>query len=277
MLNKKLLTLAFTLLLLSACKTPTNIAYFQDASEFNDIQMQSEQIFRLRPEDKINIIVNSKEPELEALFTLTASGQRNVLGSSSSPRTTAGKTLSGNAQTPIAYTVDQNGFIDFPVLGSIKVAGLTRQELAAYIKGRLVNENHVNDAVVTVEYVNIGISVLGEVRNAGRMDITKDHFTILDAISQAGDLTINGQRENVMVLRREGNKQKAYFVNLCSQQEMLNSPAYNLQQDDIVYVTPNDKRKRESTASSNTILTPTFWISVASLLTTITTLIIRIK
>lgn len=152
---------------------------------------------------------------------------------------------------------------------------MTRQELARHIKSRLINENHVKDAVVTIEYVNIAITVLGEVNRAGRMDITKDHFTILDAIAQAGDLTINGQRENVMVLRKEGNKQHTYFINMCSQREMLSSPAFFLQQDDIVYVTPNDRRKRDSTVGGNTVLTPSFWISIASLLTTITALIIR--
>lgn len=276
MFNKKtiplfLLSAAF----FCACSTPTNITYFQDATSQNEIQMQAEQSFKLRPEDKVNIVVNSKDPELEALFNLTANGQRNVLGAYSTPRITAGNRSNNGTSSPIAYTVDSNGNIDFPILGSIKAEGMTRQELAAYIKGRLINENHVKDAVVTVEYVNISVSVLGEVKNGGRMDVTKDHFTILDAISQAGDLTINGVRENVMVMRREGNIQKTYIINMCSQKEMLNSPAFYLQQDDIVYVSPNDKRKRESTVSGNTILTPSFWISVASLLTTITALILR--
>ncbi len=276
MFNKKTIPLLLlSAALFCACSTPNNITYFQDATPQAEIQMQAEQAFKLRPEDKINIVVNSKDPELEALFNLTANGMRNVLGSYTTPRITAGNRSSGGTSTPIAYTVDVNGNIDFPILGTIKVAGMTRQEVAAYIKGRLVNENHVKDAVVTVEYVNISISVLGEVKSGGRMDITKDHYTILDAIAQAGDLTINGVRENVMVMRREGNVQKTYVINMCSQKEMLESPAFYLQQDDIVYVSPNDKRKRESTVSGNTVLTPSFWISVASLLTTITALILR--
>lgn len=275
-MQNKIIIALLTLIVFSACKTPTNITYFQDASTSSEIQMQAEQCFRLRPEDKINIIVNSKDPYLEALFTLTASGQRNVLGATTTPMTIAGKNHTGSTSTqPIAYTVNANGDIDFPILGKLHVTGMTRQELAAYIKGRLINENHVNDAVVTVEYVNIGVTVLGEVRNAGRMEINKDHFTIIDAIAQAGDLTINGQRENVMVMRKIGDKEHTYFINMCSQKDMLESPAYFLQQDDIVYVTPNDKRKRESTVSGNTVLTPSFWISLASLLTTITALILR--
>lgn len=265
----------FAVLLLASCKTPTNITYFQDAKDLNEVQMQAEQCFRLRPEDKVNIVVNSKDPYLEALFTLSANGQRNVLGASSTPQTVAGKTSGGGYSQPVAYTVNANGDIDFPVLGRLHVAGMTRLELAAYIKGRLINENHVNDAVVTVEYVNIAISVLGEVARAGRMDINKDHFTIIDAISQAGDLTINGERENILVLRKEGDVQCTYTINLCSRKQMLESPAYFLQQDDIVYVSPNDRRKRDSTVGGNTVLTPSFWISIASLLTTITALILR--
>lgn len=274
-MKRNLFLLFISVLFFCACQTPTNVAYFQDANTATELQMQSEQLFRLRPEDKINIVVNSKDPALESLFTLTVSGQRNTIGASSTPRTIAGKNTTSSTQSPIAYTVDSNGNIDFPILGTIHVEGMTRYDLAKYLKERLVNENHVNDAVVTVEYVNIAISVLGEVKSAGRMDITKDHFTILDAISQAGDLTINGVRENIMVLRRVGNKQKAYFIDLTSQKSMLESPAFYLQQDDIVYVSPNDKRKREATVTGNTILTPSFWISVASLLTTITALIIR--
>lgn len=274
-MQNKLFVAIFIIVCLCACKTPTNINYFQDVTTSSEVKMQAEQCFRLRPEDKVNIIVNSKDAELEALFTLTTTGQRSVLGASATPRTVAGRSNTSSTTQPVAYTVDNNGDIDFPILGKLHVAGMTRMELAAYIKGRLVGENHVNDAIVTVEYVNIGISVLGEVKNSGRFDITKDHYTILDAIAQSGDLTINGQRENVMVIRREGDVEKTYLVNLCSQQELLSSPAYFLQQDDIVYVSPNDKRKRESTVSGNTVLTPSFWISIASLLTTITALIIR--
>lgn len=269
------LLFALLVVLMSACSTPQNIAYFQDVTNDKAIQLQAEQMFRLRPEDKINIVVNSKDPALETLFTLTAPSQRNVLGASSTPKTIAGRSNSGSSMQTIAYTVDANGQIDFPILGKINVAGKTRQEVANYIKKALIDASLVNDPIVTVEYVNIAISVLGEVKSPGRLEITKDHFTILDAIAQAGDLTINGERENILVIRKEGNTQKTYTMNLCSAQNISESPAYYLQQDDVVYITPNQKRMRESTVSGNTVLTPSFWISVASLLTTITALILR--
>lgn len=272
---KKFFYLIIAVAAFASCSTPTNIAYFQDAKWNSELTVQAEQQFRLGPEDKVNIVVNSKDPALESLFTLTAPSARNALGVSSMPKTIAGKgTGSGYGQT-IAYTVDKDGEIDFPILGKIRVAGMTRQEVAADIKKRLIANNLVNDPVVTVEYVNLAVSVLGEVARSGRIEINQDHFTILDAIAYAGDLTINGERESVMVLRQENGVQKTYFVNLCSGRDLLASPVYYLQQNDIVYVTPNDRKKRESTVSGNTVLTPSFWISIASLLTTITALIIR--
>lgn len=264
------------LFVLAACTTPTQIAYFQDTSDVQNIRLQAEKVFRLRPEDKVNIVVNSKDHAIETLFTLTAPSQRNVLGASSAPRTTAGKnTAGGGTMTSIAYTVDNEGNIDFPVLGSIHAQGMTRGELAKYIKNELIKQQLVLDPVVTVEYVNMSVSILGEVSRPGRMDITNDRYTILDAISQAGDLTINGVRDSVKVIRDENGSLKTYTVNLCSAENIASSPAYYLQQNDVVYVSPNVKRKRESTVSGNTVLTPSFWISVASLLTTITALILR--
>ena len=272
---KKYIYLIFSVVTLASCSTPTNVAYFQDAKFSEQLAVQAEQQFRLRPEDKVNIVVNSKDAALESLFTLTAPNTRNTLGASSLPKTIAGKgTTSGYGQT-IAYTVDEKGEIDFPIIGKIPVADKTRQQVAAEIKKELINRKLVNDPVVTVEYVNLAVSVLGEVKNPGRIEINKDHFTILDAIAYSGDLTINGERETVLVLRKENNVQKPYFVNLCSGKDLLSSPVFYLQQDDVVYVTPNDRKKRESTVSGNTVLTPSFWISVASLLTTITALIIR--
>lgn len=258
---------------LASCSTPKNITYFQDASLLNGMALQAEQQLRLRPEDKINIVVNSSNPMLENQFTLTATSFRNVLGSSVSPQSTAG-TTTGTRQM-LAYTVDEQGTIDFPVLGKISVVGKTRKEVAAYIQRRLKERELVSDPIVTVEYVNMGVNVLGEVKNAGHIDITKDHFTIIDAVAYAGDLTIDGDRCNVLVSRRLDGVNQVYTIDLTNMQAVLNSPAYYLQQNDLVYVSPNNKRKRESNATGNTFNNPSIWISIASLLTTITALIIK--
>lgn len=112
---------------------------------------------------------------------------------------------------------------------------------------------------------------MGEVANPGRFSMDEEKVTILDAISNAGDLTIQGRRQDVMVLRQENGHQKVYKIDLCSGKDIFNSPAYYLQQNDVVYVTPNDTKKRSSTLNGNTVQSTGFWISMASLLMSVLT------
>ena len=163
--------------------------------------------------------------------------------------------------------------IDFPVLGKIHVAGMKREEIAECIKNELIKENLVKDPVVTVEFANLCISVLGEVNSPGRFSIDRDRLTILDALSMAGDLTIYGNRSKVMVLRQEGDVQRVYGLNLTSGEHIYSSPAYYLQQNDVVYVEPNEVKARQSTVNGNNVRSTSFWISLASLLTSVAILI----
>ena len=123
--------------------------------------------------------------------------------------------------------------------------------------------------------MNLTISVLGEVGKPGRYNIDRDKITLLEAISMAGDLTIYGKRDNVYVMRNEGGKQTSYQVNLLSAQDVYSSPAYYLQQNDVIYVEPNSVRARQSTVNGNNVRSTSFWISLASLLTTITVLFVK--
>lgn len=260
--------------LLGSCTTPKNVAYFQNAEAIRGMTLQNEQPFRLRPKDKINIVVSSTDPMLVNQFNLTSVSQNfHALGTTLAPETSVGGNTSGSAI--LAYTVDEQGDIDFPVLGKVAVQGKTRQEVAAYLRARLIARELVLDPIVTVEYVNLAVNVLGEVNRPGRINAQKDYFTILDAIAAAGDLTINGQRENVMVMREVAGEDQTFVINLCDRQDMLTSPAYYLQQNDVVYVTPTPKRQREANSSGNTFNQPSVWISIASLLTTITALLLR--
>ena len=270
----KYLLVVSLICLLGSCAAPSNVAYFQNAEDIRGMSLQKEQPLRLRPKDKINILVSSADPMLVSQFNLTAAtSNMRSLGSTTAPKTTLGSTgASGTAQL-LAYTVDEQGDINFPVLGKVAVKGRTRQEVAEYIRLRLIERDLVRDPIVTVEYVNLSVNILGEVNRPGRIEITKDYFTIIDAIAQAGDLTIVGQRENVMVHREVDGEDYTYFINLCDRQEMLNSPAYYLQQNDVVYVTPTPKRRREARTSGNIFNQPAFWISLASLLTTISSLL----
>lgn len=262
-------------LLLVGCSTPKNVAYFQDAENIRGMALQLEQPLRLRTNDKINIIVNSADPLLMQQFNLytNTSGNR-TLGATVVPQMLAGNVTSTNGLI-LAYTVDEQGDIDFPILGKVSVQGLTRKEVASYIRNRLIARELVKDPIVTVEYVNLSVKVLGEVNRPGRIDILRDNYTILDAIADAGDLTINGQRKNVMVMREVDGEDQTYVVNLCNRQDVLTSPAFYLQQNDVVYVSPNAKRRREFRTAGNTFNQPAFYMSLASLLTTIAAFVIK--
>ena len=154
---------------------------------------------------------------------------------------------------------------------------MTREDVAAYIKKELVAKDLIKDPVVTVEFMNLTISVIGEVNKPGRYNIDRDHLTVLDALSMAGDLTIFGNRNEILVLRQENNKQHAYAINLNSAEQIYASPVYYLRQGDVVYVEPNDTRKRQSTVNGNNIRSTSFWISIASLLTSVAILFVKVK
>ena len=263
-----LFLLAAGCLLLSSCGSSKQVVYFQDMQPGeSEIVLPEAQAITVRPEDKISIIVNSRDPQLTDLFNLPILSRQ--LGQS----LRGSGTSSGSSQGVSAYTVDASGEIDFPVLGKIYVAGMKREEIAAYIKDALIRENLVKDPVVTVEFANLCVSVLGEVNNPGRFSIDRDRLTILDALSMAGDLTIYGNRFKVMVLRQEGDVQRVYGIDLTSGNHVYTSPAYYLQQNDVVYVEPNNVKARQSTVNGNNVRSTSFWISLASLLTSIAILI----
>lgn len=251
---------------LSSCGSSKQVVYFQDLRPGeSEVKLPEVQTITVQPEDKISIIVNSRDPQLTDLFNLPYVTRE--LGQSSNTYTI------GRSQGVSGYTVDGNGEIDFPVLGKIYVAGKKREEIAAYIKNELVRENLVKDPVVTVEFMNLCISVMGEVNNPGRFSIDRDRLTVLDALSMAGDLTIYGNRNKVMVLRQEGGVQRVYGIDLTSGEHVYSSPAYYLQQNDVVYVEPNAVKARQSTVNGNNVRSTSFWISLASLLTSVAILI----
>lgn len=255
---------------LVACSTPARITYFQDLRPGeSEQQVVAATEIKVRPGDKLSIIVNSRDPQLTQLFNLPYVGQQIGQG------TISASLVSNTSQGISGYTVDDQGMIDFPVLGKIEIAGKNREEIAAFIKGELLAKNLVKDPVVTVEYMNLCISVLGEVASPGRYSIDRDKVTLLDAISMAGDLTIYGKREKVLVLREENGVQRVYGVNLCSAEHLYTSPVYYLRQNDVVYVEPNNVRARQATVNGNNVRSTSFWISLASLLTTIAVLVFK--
>lgn len=254
-----------TVLLLAGCSASRKIAYMQDVR--SDVRRDIAIIpVTAQPGDKISIVVNSKNPELAEMFNLPVMAHR------------IGQPMNSNynySQQVSSYTVDSNGNIDFPILGELHVEGLKREKIASYIKNELVRKSQVKDAVVIVEFLNMGISVMGEVNRPGRFSIDRDHLTLLDALSMAGDLTIYGKRENILVIRQEDGGESFYRVNLCDARSLHTSPVYYLKQNDMVYVEPNEVRSRHSTVNGNNVRSTSFWVSIASLLTTLGVLIFK--
>lgn len=274
--KKSVLFLSLLVFLMSSCDVSKRITYFQDIQDHQTASGKTEQPtpeIRLGPEDKISIIVNTSVPELTALFNLPYTTR--ILGQTTDY-------ISNLNQGSSGYIIKADGTIDFPVLGIVQAAGKTRDELGEYIKSELINRNLVNDPVVTVEYVNLQFAVMGEVRAPGSYKITRDHITLLDALSMAGDLNIDGKRDNVLVLRPDASgNMTAYNVDMRSFDAVQKSPAYYIHQNDYIYVEPNKKRANQSTVNANTVQSASFWISVVSLLasvaTTISVLMTRAK
>lgn len=261
--------LAGAVALLFACSTPKNISYLQDVREGTTLTPPKTSAIRLKPMDQISIIVSCRDPQVAAMFNLPTYTRR--IGEQSNLSANLGSNTNGMS----GYTVDSKGAIDFPIIGEVIVGGLTREQASNLIKERLVDSKQIKDPVVTVEFMNLGFSVLGEVTRPGRYAIDRDKFTILDALSRAGDLTIDGLRENVTLLRSEAGTDQAYQINLLNAESLYSSPAFYVQQGDIIYVTPNERRQRESTINGNTIRSTSFWISLSSLATSVAVLVIN--
>ena len=251
--------------LLASCSTPNNIAYFQNKAVDQPEKIDKHAGIVIQPKDMLSIIVSSKNPELVVIFNLPVVSYQ------------AGSEIvsTGSSQRMMGYVVDNDGYIDFPILGQIKVAGLTRWELSELIKDKLLNGGYLSDAVVTVEFMNFKVSVIGEVNSPGTYGIEGDKVTILQAISLARDLTIYGMRENVSVIRERDGERIIYEINLCDV-SMFNSPAYYLQQNDIVYVQPSGIKARQSTTDDKALRMTSIAISSGSLLMSVATLIISL-
>ena len=260
-----------SLVLLFGCGTPKQLVYMQDVADGTTIPTIAASPIRLKPMDQISVVVTGLDAQVSAMFNLPYYSRQLVSTQSTSGG--SGNMANINSNNSISgYTVDSKGEIDFPVLGKIQVQGKTREETSEYIKQLLIDSRQIKDPIVTVEFMNLGFSVLGEVSAPGRYHIDRDEFTLFDAISLAGDLTIDGKRENVTVIRGSGTDQEqVYTIDLTNSASIYSSPAYYIQQGDRIYVTPTNKRLRDSTVMGNTAMTPSFWISMVSSITSIAT------
>jgi polysaccharide export outer membrane protein len=240
----------------SSCVSNKKIAYFQfDEIDQENVSNVYKTVFKA--DDLLQITVASDDLEAVKPFNLPA------VAFSASTNSVAGQ------PQQLSFLIDSNGEIDFPVFGKLKIGGLTREETIRMLKSRL-NPDYVKDPTINIRISNFKITVQGDVRSPGTFTIPNERVTILDAIGLAGDLNISGKRDNVLVIREEGNFKKEYRVNLLSK-KTYTSPVFYLQQNDIVYVEHNYAKIQSASSNTNTGL----FISVAGTLIAIITLITR--
>ena len=251
---------------LTSCATVKDIAYFQNKAVNQPEKIDKHAGIVIQPKDILSIVVSSRNPELVAMFNLPVISYQ--AGSEFQTTSISNLRLMG-------YAVDNEGNIDFPTLGKLNVAGMTRWQLSSMIKDRLISDGYLSDAVVTVEFMNFKISVLGEVNYPGTFSIDGDKVTVLQALSLARDLTIFGKRENVSVIREKNGERVIYEINL-TDVNLFKSPAYYLQQNDIVYVEPSDIKARQSTTDDKSLRMTSIFVSGGSLLISLASLIVGV-
>ena len=241
-MKQKLINILLQLLLVgvvSSCTTyTTSLPYFEDIKDSISGEFtQGDYGIKIIPDDELLITVTSMVPSATAMYNLTLSNpaMRDDVLATTQPQ----------QQT---YIVDANGDIQFPVLGKLHVGGLSTQELTKELE-RLISKD-VQDPIVRVQLVNFRINVLGEVKKPGAISVKKERYSILDALADAGDLTEYGERSNVMLIREVDGKRIYQRLNL-NKSEVLSSPYFYLQQNDVVYVEPNEIRRENAKYNQN--------------------------
>lgn len=246
----------FALLLASSCRTPVDLVYVNDAVRDSAVAVQGQIMKGIQVNDNISIYVESETPESTVQFNQ----ETNKIAMSS------GAVMNPSSNTVSGYLVNADGDIIFPVLGKIHVAGLTHTELASLIENRLIKEGHIKDPVVTVKLLNFRVCVIGEVTRPGMLHVDGDRMTIFEALSSVGDVTMYGQRKNVTVIREENGQRILGTLDLTSQ-NVFSSPYYFLHQNDVVYVEPNKRKKRNAERDPMIMTYISSGVSIISVLT----------
>jgi polysaccharide export outer membrane protein len=258
---------AFALLLgvvvLASCASQKRVIYLQDAQADEQIKIAQDYQIRIKPLDRLTVVVNSRDPELAAPFN-TSTSFNSLTGTPLS-------TYSSNATSLQIRTVDEDGNLDMPIIGPIQCKGKTRSELAQEIADKIREGGYISDPTVNIQFADMKISVIGEVARPGQYDITNDRISLLDALSLAGDLTIYGVRSDVKVIREENGVRTTASLDLTSQ-DIYDSPYFYLQQNDVIYVKPNKYRAQAGEISQNR----SFYISLISTAVSVATLIVTL-
>ncbi|CAM3347140.1 polysaccharide biosynthesis/export family protein [Zobellia roscoffensis] len=243
--------LIVSVVLLSSCATRKEVVYFQNTGDFETLVDKNSFTPKFKVDDLVSIYVSTLDSEASAPFNLFRGGSEG-----------------GVRPEQVDYLIDKDGEIDFPVIGKVKIAGLSGEEVRLLLRGKL--SDYLKDPIINIRLRNFSVSILGEVNRPGTYPVDGERITIMEALGFAGDLTIKGKRENVMVIRDFDGTKVYTRINL-TEKEALSSPVYYLTQNDIVYVEPNSSAIKTSTLDNRASI----YVSVASLLITSTVLLIR--
>lgn len=236
--------------LLASCASKKDVVYFQDAKDFETLVSKNTFSSKFKVDDVLSIHVSTLDPEASVPFNLFKGAEEG-----------------GFTPQQVDYIVDKEGNIDFPVIGSVKIQGLSPEEVKVLLKDRL--SDYLKDPIINVRLKNFTVTVLGEVNKPGTYPVVGEQITIFEALGLANDLTIKGMRNNVLVIR-DFNGTKVYNRIDLTKKDALNSPVYYLTQNDIVYIEPNQSAVTSSTLDNRASIA----VSIASLLITSTVLIL---
>ena len=249
-------------LFLASCGSTKDVAYFQNSQQVDLSKSQYLYDARIMPKDQLTITVSCINDEAAAPFNMTVPTPYTV-----NSRSTYSQAM---LQT---YLVDNQGNINFPIIGSVHLGGLTKSEAEQLIQSRVKPYmSEEEKPIVTVRMTGYQISVIGEVSRPGTFTVSREKITVLEALAQAGDLTIHGVRNNVQLIREDATGQKSiHFLDL-NDANLINSPYYYMQQNDVINVTPNKVKAQNSSVGSMT----TLWFSATSILISLTSLLYNI-
>lgn len=229
---KQIAALLLVVMLGASCGSNKSMIYLQGADELyrNGANLDNNYTLNIQPDDQLAIYLSSKDEELMKPFT-----NLKLIGTQSN---------SGGGQGSTAYfVVTKDGYIDFPILGRIKAAGMTAEKLSEDLKNRMASEGLIRDAQVTTKIMSFKVTVLGDVASPGVQSYTGERLTLLEAIGRSGDLNSSAIRKKVLVLREENGKRTSYTIDLTDPESVFNSPAYYMHQNDIIYVESNKSVK----------------------------------
>lgn len=253
-------------LMISSCTSYKKVPYMQNSDIIN---LDSSAVLydaRIMPKDELTITLNCPEDE-EAVLPFNLVTQTRYLRSSSERNR-----VSNNNYSLQTYLVSNEGTINFPILGELKVMGMTTNELEDYITEKIYGTYLKTRPIVTVRMSNYKISVIGEVADPGTYTVTSEKVNIYEALALASDMTVWGRRDNVKLIREDENGKKSIHELDLNDADLINSPYFYMQQNDVLYVTPNRTKSKNSSIGSST----TYWVSATSILISVASLVVNI-